>query len=150
MGDSITRNISFFNAITRCFPGATVPVLLDKLPGLLQYLSSIARVIVHVGKYDMARQESELTKKDFIYLFSLLERCGFISGPLPTVSRGAEPFSRLLSLNTWLQSTCCAHNFRFIDNLNLFWNLTSFHRNDGVHPNKLGSSMLACNIQHEV
>ncbi|AWP15644.1 Hypothetical protein SMAX5B_013840 [Scophthalmus maximus] len=46
VGDSIIRNIHYFNATTRCFPGATVLTLLDKLPGLLHSLpSSINRVL---------------------------------------------------------------------------------------------------------
>ncbi|XP_049889966.1 uncharacterized protein LOC126383485 isoform X2 [Epinephelus moara] len=52
-GDSITRHIRFFNAVTHCFPGATVPVILQKLPDLLNTLpSSIHRIIVHVGIND--------------------------------------------------------------------------------------------------
>ncbi|KAF3832164.1 hypothetical protein F7725_025829 [Dissostichus mawsoni] len=59
IGDSITRNIRFFNAATRCLPGATVPVILEKLPGLLHSLpSSVNRLIVHVGSNDTARQQS--------------------------------------------------------------------------------------------
>ncbi|KAF3844483.1 hypothetical protein F7725_007646, partial [Dissostichus mawsoni] len=73
IGDSITRNLRFFNAATRCLPGATVPVILEKLPGLLHSLpSSVNRLIVHVGSNDTARQQSELTKNDFEKLFNLL------------------------------------------------------------------------------
>ena len=154
LGDSIVRNIRFFNAITHCFPGATVSDIMDKLPVLLQSVpSSINRVIVHVGCNDTARRQSELTKNCFSDLFRLLKQCGksvFISGPLPTISHGTEHFSRLLSLNTWLQSTCCTHNLGFIDNFNLFWNRPSVYRSDGVHPNRLGSSILAANLQHAV
>lgn len=38
IGDSITRDIRFINAITRCFPGATVPVIMDKILCLLPSL----------------------------------------------------------------------------------------------------------------
>uniref|UniRef100_A0A8C5CQN6 SGNH hydrolase-type esterase domain-containing protein n=1 Tax=Gadus morhua TaxID=8049 RepID=A0A8C5CQN6_GADMO len=127
VGDSITRNIRFFNATTRCFPGAKVTSILDKLPELFHSLpSSIHRVIVHTGYNDMARRQTELTKRDFNDLFSFLKRCGksvfvSISGPTPTAGSGSDRFSRLLGLNTWLQSACRAHNVRFIDNFNLFW-----------------------------
>ena len=154
VGDSITRNIRFFNATTRCFPGAKVTSILDKLPELFHSLpSSIHRVIVHTGYNDMARRQTELTKRDFNDLFSFLKRCGksvFISGPLPIMSQRPERFSRLLNLNIWLQSTCKIHNFTFIDNFNLFWNRTSLYSTDGIHPNTLGSSVLAANIQHAV
>uniref|UniRef100_A0A672FG96 SGNH domain-containing protein n=1 Tax=Salarias fasciatus TaxID=181472 RepID=A0A672FG96_SALFA len=86
-------------------------------------------------------------------LFNLLESCGrsvFISGPLPTFFRGAERFSRLLGLNTWLQRSCSASDFYFIDNFNLFWNRPAFYHQDGLHPSTLGSSILAGNIQHTV
>uniref|UniRef100_A0A3Q1HT76 SGNH hydrolase-type esterase domain-containing protein n=1 Tax=Anabas testudineus TaxID=64144 RepID=A0A3Q1HT76_ANATE len=154
VGDSITRHIRFFNAATHCFPGATVPVILDKLPSLLDSLpSSIVRVIVHVGSCDTTRQHSELTKKDFNALFSFLKSCGksvFISGPIPTLGRGIGRFSRILSLHTWLQSACKSQHLGFIDNFNLFWDRPSFFRNDGLHPSRHGSRMLAANIQHAI
>uniref|UniRef100_A0A3Q1J1Q8 SGNH hydrolase-type esterase domain-containing protein n=1 Tax=Anabas testudineus TaxID=64144 RepID=A0A3Q1J1Q8_ANATE len=140
------RHIRFFNAATHCFPGATVPVILDKLPSLLDSLpSSIVRVIVHVGSCDTTRQHSELTKKDFNALFSFLKSCGksvFISGPIPTLGRGIGRFSRILSLHTWLQSACTSQHLGFIDNFNLFWDRPSFFRNDGLHPSRHGSPML--------
>lgn len=154
IGDSIVRNIRFFNAITRCFPGATVAVILEKLPELLQSIpSSVCRVIIHVGTNDTARRQSELTKSDFMDLFSHLQSCGksvFISGPIPTLSRGAERFSRLLSLSTWLRHSCTAFNLNFIDNFNLFWNRPGFYRHDGLHPSTMGSSVLTANIHHAV
>ncbi|KAL7390215.1 hypothetical protein ABVT39_017145 [Epinephelus coioides] len=69
IGDSITRNIHFFNATTCCFPGATVPVILGKPPGLLQSVPcSITRIVVHVGTNDLARGASELIKSAFTSL----------------------------------------------------------------------------------
>lgn len=154
VGDSVIRNLRFFNATIHCLPGATVQVILEKLPGLLRSLpSSITRVIVHVGSNDTSRRTSELTKKDFNKLFSLLQSCGkevFISGPIPTLGRGAARFSRILYLSTWLQSACRAHDTGFIDNFNLFWNRSSFFKADGLHPNRLGSRMLAANFQYAV
>ncbi|CAJ1055531.1 uncharacterized protein LOC126383485 isoform X2 [Xyrichtys novacula] len=50
IGDSITRYIRFFSAITHCFPGATVPVILDKLLNLLPSLPSlVTKIVLHVG-----------------------------------------------------------------------------------------------------
>ncbi len=115
VGDSIIRNISFFKAITRCFSGATVQVILDKLPGLLDSLpSSINWAVVHVGCNDMAHHQSEQTKEDFNALFGFIKRCGksfLMNGPLPILSHGAEYFNRFVSLNAWLHSTCSALNF---------------------------------------
>lgn len=53
IGDSITRNIHFFNAITRWLPSATVPVIRDEHLNLLDSLpTSIKRTVVHVGTND--------------------------------------------------------------------------------------------------
>uniref|UniRef100_A0A3Q1GLT4 SGNH hydrolase-type esterase domain-containing protein n=1 Tax=Acanthochromis polyacanthus TaxID=80966 RepID=A0A3Q1GLT4_9TELE len=154
IGDSIVRNVRFFNATTRCFPGATVAVILNKLPELLQSIpASICRVIIHVGTNDTTRRQSELTKRDFMDLFGLLKSCGksvFISRPIPTLSRGAERFSRLLSLSVWLWHTCTTHNLNFIHNFNLFWNRPAFYRRDRLHLSTLGSSVLTDNIHHVV
>ena len=154
VGDSIIRNIHFFNAATRCFPGATVPDILLKLPCLLRALpTSVQRIIVHVGCNDTVFQQSELTKIDFNNLLNFLNSCGktaLISGPIPSLGRGSERFSRVLSLHTWLQSACRAHNVGFIDNFNLFWERASYFKSDGIHPNKKGSLMLAANLQHAV
>ena len=146
IGDTFTRKICFFNAATHCFPGATVLVILDKLPVQLCSLPwSINRVIVHVGSNGTAHLQ---TKKDFNALFSLLNV--WLSGPLPTLGRGDERFYRILSLNTWLQSTCRIHNIGFIDNFNLFWSRPSLFRPDGLHLNNSGSTVLAANIQHAI
>lgn len=77
VGDSIMRNIRFFNATTHCFPGATVTKIMNKLPDLLRTLpSSTEQVIIHVGTNDLARGQSELVKRDFNYLFGLLRNSG--------------------------------------------------------------------------
>uniref|UniRef100_A0A3P9JMZ9 SGNH hydrolase-type esterase domain-containing protein n=1 Tax=Oryzias latipes TaxID=8090 RepID=A0A3P9JMZ9_ORYLA len=108
IGDSIIGKVRFFNAVTHCFPGATVLDILEKLPDLLRSLpSTIRRLILHVGFNDTSYRESETTKKAFIRLFNFLNSCPltvFISGPLPSLSRGQGRFSRLLSLSTWLHS----------------------------------------------
>uniref|UniRef100_A0A8C7WWQ3 SGNH hydrolase-type esterase domain-containing protein n=1 Tax=Oryzias sinensis TaxID=183150 RepID=A0A8C7WWQ3_9TELE len=154
IGDSIIRKVRFFNAVTRCFPGATVLDILEKLPDLLRSLpSTIRRLILHVGFNDTSYRESETTKKTFIRLFNFLNSCPltvFISGPLPSLSRGQGRFSRLLSLSSWLHSASSLNRFVFIDNFNLFWNRTSFYKTDGIHPSPLGSNVLAANIRYSV
>uniref|UniRef100_A0A7N8YGD6 SGNH hydrolase-type esterase domain-containing protein n=1 Tax=Mastacembelus armatus TaxID=205130 RepID=A0A7N8YGD6_9TELE len=154
IGDSIIRNVRFFNATTHCFPGATASDILAMLPGLLPTLpSSIIRMIVHIGTCDTSLHQSELTKKDFLSLLHLLSNCRktiFMSGPIPTFGRGSGRFSRILSLNTWLKSVSLSYNLQFIDNFNLFWNRPAFFAGDGLHPNRLGSHVLSTNIQHAV
>ncbi|KAL7388274.1 hypothetical protein ABVT39_010579 [Epinephelus coioides] len=145
-GDSIIRNIRFFNATTWA--------ILGKLPGLLQSLpSSVTRLVVHVGTNDLAQGASELTKRAFISLLDFVHTCGksvFISGPISTFGHGDARFSRLLMLNSWLKPACYAQGFNFTDNFNLFWNHPSFFKFDSIHPNTTGGRMLVANIQYSV
>ncbi|CAJ1066501.1 hypothetical protein F7725_013457%2C partial [Xyrichtys novacula] len=97
----------------------------EKLLDSVITLGAVSKVVVHVGCNETARKQSELLKIDFRDLLRLLRTTGkavFISGSIPTLARGAERFSRLLSLNTWLLSACRDYQVGFIDNFNLFWN----------------------------
>lgn len=143
VGDSMIRNISSRDTTTCCLPQATVSD--EKLQNILMKQTA-NRLIIHVGKNDIHKAESELLKKDFNELFETLKRLKvqtFISGPLP--ARGINRFSRLLRLNTWLQKTCNINGVNFIDNFNLLSQRQLFQQ-DGHHPNKLGSRVLKDNI----
>lgn len=154
IGDSVVRNIHFFNAITRCIPGATVPDLIEALPSMLESIPvSVRRVVVHVGVNDMKARESMITRSYFCDLFSLLRAHGldvFISGPIPTVNRGDYMFSRILQLNTWLKWMCSSLEMAFVDNFNLFWRRHSAYRPDGLHPNKFGNTLLKDNLRYAI
>lgn len=154
VGDSIIRHCRFFNATTHCLPGANARSLLEELPALLQSAApSVNRIIVHVGTNDTALRHSEKTKDDFKLLFSYLYSCGlsvFISGPIPTQGRGSERFSRILQLNSFLQSLSCSFSLGFIDNCNLFWSRPTLYKPDGLHPTSLGSKFLLNNIRYAV
>lgn len=151
---TIIRNVRFFNAITYSLSGSTTVDVLDKLQDLLPSLpDSVSRIIVHCGTNDNIRRHSDLTKADFNNLFNFLKRSGkfvFISGPIPTLDRDYGHFSRILSLHTWLLSSCRAHNVGFIDNFNLFWARNSLFKSDGLHPSFTGSKLLAAKIQNSV
>ncbi|KAL7399737.1 hypothetical protein ABVT39_000817 [Epinephelus coioides] len=148
----ITRDIRFINAITHCFPGATVRFIHDKLLDILPSLpTSVTKIVVHVGCNNTS--QSERTIADFNLLFNVLKNCGksvFITGPLPQFGRGSERFSRMLYLHTRLQSTCSSHNMDFIDNFNLFWDCADLFSRDGIHPSPRGNQMLRSNIQYAV
>uniref|UniRef100_A0A9J7XX31 SGNH hydrolase-type esterase domain-containing protein n=1 Tax=Cyprinus carpio carpio TaxID=630221 RepID=A0A9J7XX31_CYPCA len=104
VGDSIIRNISSRTTTTCCLPQATVSDVNKELQNILMKHKTANRIIIHVGKNDIRKEQSELLKKDFSELFETLRRLkvqSFISGPLP--ARGTNMFSRLLGLNTWLQ-----------------------------------------------
>lgn len=55
IGDSITRDICFINAITCCFPGAIVPVILNTH---LNLLPSCLKIVLHVGSNDTSRPKT--------------------------------------------------------------------------------------------
>uniref|UniRef100_A0A8C2ENE0 OSK domain-containing protein n=1 Tax=Cyprinus carpio TaxID=7962 RepID=A0A8C2ENE0_CYPCA len=147
VGDSIIRNISSRTTTTCCLPQATVSDVNKELQNILMKHKTANRIIIHVGKNDIRKEQSELLKKDFSELFETLRRLkvqSFISGPLP--ARGTNMFSRLLGLNTWLQRSCNIKGVNFIDNFNLFWGHRQLFKPDGLHPNKLGARVLKDNI----
>ena len=59
-------------------------------------------VVVHVASNDIRVASSEWLKQDFIELIGTLKdskKHPIISGPVPSLSRGSERFSRLLALH---------------------------------------------------
>ncbi|XP_073800266.1 uncharacterized protein [Danio rerio] len=147
VGDSIIKNFRSRDTMTYCFPHATVSDINKELENILRKHETAKRIIIHVGKNDIRKEQSELLKRDFCKLLETVERLKiqpFISGPLP--ARGTNMFSRLLGLNAWLQKTCNMKRLNFIDNFNLFWNQRQLFTSDGLHPNKLGAKVLKDNI----
>ena len=142
LGDLIIRNVSIFNARTVVFPGATVVDTTDKIREVAMSFPSAGSLVLHVGTNYIGKRQLELFKSDFIRLFSVLKYLHHkvsISGPSPTVGRGSGRFSRLLGLNTWLQSACRAHNVHFFDNFNPFWQRSKLFAVDGFHLNFAGA-----------
>uniref|UniRef100_A0A3B5ABM1 Uncharacterized protein n=1 Tax=Stegastes partitus TaxID=144197 RepID=A0A3B5ABM1_9TELE len=121
VGDPIIRDVRSSKAVTHCFPGAKVNDILTELPSLM----------------------AQFPSRGFLFLFF------FISGPLPTVGHGCGRLSRLLQIHVWLQSQCCSFGLGFIDNFNLFWELSSFFFFK-LHPNRAGSRMLAANLFYSI
>ncbi len=151
VGDSIIRNVRTRTATTCCFPQATISDVNKELWSIVMKHKTANRVIIHVGKNDIRKGQSELLKQDFSELFETLQRLevqSFISGPLP--ARGTNMFSRLLGLNTWLQRTCSTKGANFIDNFNIFWGHRQLFKLDGLHPNKLGARVLKDNLYFSI
>ena len=146
IGDSIIKHVRYFNAITHCLPGATVPILHDKLASLLPSLpTSVSTIVVHIGTNDTARTPSEHVAAAFRELFQFLKTTGkmiFISGPIPTFRKGDLRFSRLFCLSTRLRTASCGENLGFIDNFDLFWERASFYSLDGLHPSMWAPTFL--------
>ncbi len=89
VGDSIIRNISSRATTTCCFPQATVYDVNKELRNILMKQKTANRIIIHVGKTDIQKEQSELLRKDFTELFETLQRLevqSFISGRLPVLN----------------------------------------------------------------
>uniref|UniRef100_A0A668A9T7 SGNH hydrolase-type esterase domain-containing protein n=1 Tax=Myripristis murdjan TaxID=586833 RepID=A0A668A9T7_9TELE len=153
IGDSIVRHVRMRGAFTLSFPGATVMDITGKIPDILSAHPHAKSIIIHAGANDIARQQSELLKRDFTHLFKTLSQSQvsvFISGPTPTCGRGMGSFSRLLSLNTWLSYACNTHHVGFIDNFDVFWERRHLFGPDGLHLNRSGARMLSANLTYGV
>ncbi|MBN3305162.1 ZP1 protein, partial [Amia calva] len=111
IGDSIVRNIKIVSPAVevKCLPGARVSDIeakLDELPG-----GEVSTLVIHTGTNDIRHRQLEILKRNFTSLCKTAnKRCQniIVSGPLPTLHRGDEAFSRLSSLNSCptLQSAC--------------------------------------------
>ncbi|KAL7826268.1 hypothetical protein SRHO_G00340060 [Serrasalmus rhombeus] len=109
IGDSVVRDVWSKSIKAFCFPRVTVCEVIPMIPRILHDHPAMERLIVHVGSSDVYKQQSETLKQDFNHLFDILEFSQsevFISGPIPTARRGSGHFTRLLSLNSWLATTC--------------------------------------------
>ncbi len=69
LGDSIIRNISSRTITTCCFTQATVSDVNKELQNIVMKHKTANRVIIHVGKNDIRKGQSELLKQDFNELF---------------------------------------------------------------------------------
>lgn len=94
----------FFNITTSCLPGATIPVILDKLPGLLHSPpSSTQQLTLQVKMNEAVCWGPEVTEKDFNDRYSQLKSCwkAVSLSDLSAVHSGH--MVRHISLHTWLQ-----------------------------------------------
>lgn len=133
-----------------CFPGARVRDIQRRLPSILAGYTKVSTIIVHVGTNDIRARQTEVLKADFTALLTTLMDTGrriVISGPLPTYRRGAERWSRLFNLHTWLRATCASLDIDCVNNFDLFWERPSLLKHDGLHPNRIGASLLSDNMK---
>ena len=70
VGDSIIRNISSRTTTTCCLPQAMVSDVNKELQNILMKHKTTNPIIIHVGKNDTLKEQSELLKKDFSEPFS--------------------------------------------------------------------------------
>uniref|UniRef100_A0A8C5AGP4 SGNH hydrolase-type esterase domain-containing protein n=1 Tax=Gadus morhua TaxID=8049 RepID=A0A8C5AGP4_GADMO len=130
-------------ATTHCIPVPKIPVIQPLFPpSTLIIGDSITRHLRFFNLRDMLPTLPSTIRR------IICDKSVFVSGPIPTIGRGNERFSRLLSLNTWLRDTCGETNVCFIENFDVFWNRQSLYLRDGLHPNTKGSRLLAANIHY--
>ncbi|KAK0133055.1 hypothetical protein N1851_031570 [Merluccius polli] len=152
VGDgAVNKTKHFFSKNTKvlCFTNDMVSDISQKILEITAEHPTVKSLVIHTGALDVVKQQSEVLKRDFNDLLNKV-RClnteVFISGPLPTVRRGDERFSRLLMLNRWLKDTCAAQSVNFIDNFNIFWERRHLFEADGFCLNKSGVQLLSYNI----
>ncbi|KAK0156626.1 hypothetical protein N1851_000057 [Merluccius polli] len=112
---AVNKTKHFFSKNTKvlCFTNDMVSDISEKILEITAEHPTVKSLIIHTGALDVVKQQSEVLKRDFNDLLNKV-RClnteVFISGPLPTVWRGDERFSRLLMLNRWLKDMCAAQS----------------------------------------
>jgi hypothetical protein len=128
-------------------PGAKTLHDINKLlPNILNRHHEIESFTVQVGFNDIMKGSSEQLKIDFKeQIGSLLDtnKHPIICGPLPSLNRGIERFSRLFTLHNWLRDYCSFVGVTFIDNFDSFWKQSSYFELDRIQPNHLGSWILS-------
>ncbi len=77
VGDSIIRNVRTRTATTCCFPQATVSDVNKELRSIVMNHKTANRVIIHVGKNDIRKRQSEMLKQDFSELLKHLKDLKF-------------------------------------------------------------------------
>jgi hypothetical protein len=96
----------------------------------------IDSIVVHVGFNDIMKGSSEHLKLDFKELIdSLLDtnKRPIISGPVSSLNRGIERFSRILSPHNWLCDYCSSMGVTFVGNFDTFGKQHMFYKEDGIH-----------------
>uniref|UniRef100_A0A671X1X1 Uncharacterized protein n=1 Tax=Sparus aurata TaxID=8175 RepID=A0A671X1X1_SPAAU len=144
VGDVAVKEVNSFcskkNTKVLCFTNDMVSDVSEKILDIVAEHPTVKSLILHTGAYFT----------DLLNKVRSLDTVVFVSGPLPTVRRGDERFSRLLMLNRWLKATCAAQSVNFIDNFNIFWERRHLFKADGFCLNKSGVRLLTSNIFYSV
>uniref|UniRef100_A0A3B3V7E0 SGNH hydrolase-type esterase domain-containing protein n=1 Tax=Poecilia latipinna TaxID=48699 RepID=A0A3B3V7E0_9TELE len=132
------------------FLGDTVSDLTRKVLSLTADQPNMETLVVHVGANDLAKQKSEILKKDFNILLDTMGKLKmklFLSGPIPSPQWGDEKHSRLGMINKWLIKTCSASSVTFIDNLWIYWQRFHLFGRGGRNLNKHGIRLRTLPVQ---
>lgn len=149
IGDSIIRNVHLPGSITYCLSGGKTTDFIELIPSIIDLHPSVHHVLLHVGTNDVMARQSVKLHHDLESLVSTVESLGKIcvlSGPIPTLSKSSERFSRLYSLHHWMRNFATATGLGFISNFDYFWTERDLFKPDGLHVNKKGSEKLTRNF----
>lgn len=134
---------------TYCLSYSKVADIIKLSPVLTDLHPSAHTLMVHVGTNDVMDKQSTKLRIQLeslaITIQSLGKTCVF-SGPIPTLSKSSERFSRLYSLHEWLKNFCTATGQGFISHFDFFWTRHGLYNSDGLHPNIKGVKQLTKNI----
>uniref|UniRef100_A0A3P8RR90 OSK domain-containing protein n=1 Tax=Amphiprion percula TaxID=161767 RepID=A0A3P8RR90_AMPPE len=157
VGDRAVNDLKHFsskkNTKVLCFNNDMVSDISKKILKIAAEHPTAKSLVIHTGALDVEKQQSEVLKEDFMDLLNKvrgLKPVVYVSGPLPTVRRGDERFSRLMLLNRWLKATCAAQSINFIDNFNIFWERRHLFKANGIFLNRSGLLLLCSNIFYSV
>ncbi|XP_073320704.1 uncharacterized protein [Pagrus major] len=107
IGDSIIRNVHLPGSITYCLSGGITTDFIELIPVLIDLHPSVHTVLLHTGTNDVMSRRSCKLYHDLESLIHTVESLGkrcVLSGPIPTLLKSSERFSRLFSLHTWMQN----------------------------------------------
>lgn len=102
VGDSIIRFVEVPNGITYRLPGAKILDIVELAPTLIDRHPTALTIIVHLGTNDIRLRQSVKLQRDFETLSVTIESLGktcIFSGPIPTVKKFCENFSRIFSMH---------------------------------------------------
>lgn len=149
LGDSIVRFANLPGAVTYCLSGGKTADFIELIPVLLDFHPSIHTVISHSGTNDVMSRHSIKLHHDLESLATTVECLGrrfILSGPIPSLSKSSERFSRLFSLHQWMENFSTATGLAFISHFDSFWTRQDLFKHDGLHLNKRGTGVLIQNF----
>ncbi|KAL7398411.1 hypothetical protein ABVT39_009423 [Epinephelus coioides] len=149
IGDSIIRNVHLPGSITYCLSGGKTTDFVELMPSIIDLHPTVQTVLIHAGTNDVMSRQSTQLHYDLESLVNTVESLGKIcvlSGPIPTMLKSSERFSRLFSLHLWMHSFATATGLGFISNFDYFWTERDLFKSDGLHLNRMGTERLSRNF----
>ena len=119
IGDSIIRNVHLPGSVTYCLSGGKTTDFIEIIPIIIDLHPSVHHILLHMGTNDVMSRQSVKLHHDLESLVITIESLGKIcvlSGPIPTLSKSSERFSRHYSLHHWMRNFTTATGLDVISN----------------------------------